>query len=219
MKKTIRFSFLTLAITLLLAACSDPEAPTVLDGSEDIEVQARSYTCPVKGGFSEGFDSFGHYRAVDGGPPRLHRGVDLAFNEGADTVAVVSGVARTLANKAVLLAGNDGYYYYYGHHRKSVITSRKPGQRVGQGQKLGEVGRTGTEYAHLHFERRNGRAPEKAFDPYPFLLRACAGKSRTVFDDRTFVKLGNVQVEAIGAYGRYWNFDGSRIWRGGRGLR
>ncbi len=76
-------------------------------------------------------------------------------------VAVTSGEASRLDNPrggiAVLLHGDDNRTYYYAHLSSSTITETR---RVSRGERLGQIGRTGTwtQYLdpHLHFAIATG---------------------------------------------------------------
>jgi murein DD-endopeptidase MepM/ murein hydrolase activator NlpD len=63
----------------------------------------------------------------------------------------------------IAIQSPDGYVQIYGHLKPSVLAKFKAGQRVGVGDRLGEIGNSGnaeTRGDHLHFEvrRSNGRA-------------------------------------------------------------
>jgi murein DD-endopeptidase MepM/ murein hydrolase activator NlpD len=117
------------------------------------------------------------------GAPRsghIHQGQDLSAAEGTPIVAPRGGVVETVAYQA----GGAGHYvvldgerqdrdYVFMHLRSgSVRVSR--GQRVRTGQRIGDVGTTGSSSgAHLHFEVWVGGwfAGGHPIDPLP-LLRA-----------------------------------------------
>ena len=87
-----------------------------------------------------------------------HAGIDIAANEGTVFVAAMSGTC--------ILASSEGSYgkhlfiqegdviTVYAHCSKLYV---KEGDKIVQGQKLGEVGQTGNATGpHLHFELRKG---------------------------------------------------------------
>ena len=105
--------------------------------------------------------------------PRKHNGIDLQAKIGAPVFAVRGGkviearFSRGMGNY-VELSHSGGYTTIYGHLSK--IAARQ-GQAVRQGDKIGEVGKTGNAnyrsiIAHLHLEIRKKNVP---LDPMEFL--------------------------------------------------
>ena len=104
---------------------------------------------------------------------RKHNGIDLQAKIGEPVYAVRGGKVvearfhRGMGNY-VELSHPSGHTTIYGHLSK--IAARE-GQAVRQGDKIGEVGKTGNAnhrsiIPHLHFEIRRGNAP---LDPMEFL--------------------------------------------------
>lgn len=63
----------------------------------------------------------------------------------------------------VIIKHNDTYVSAYGHNRKLLV---REGQQVKAGDKIAEMGATGTDRVKLHFEiRRQG----KPVDPLQYL--------------------------------------------------
>ena len=104
---------------------------------------------------------------------RKHNGIDLQAKIGEPVYAVRGGKViearfhRGMGNY-VELSHPSGHATIYGHLSK--IAARE-GQAVRQGDKIGEVGKTGNAnhrsiIPHLHFEIRRGNAP---LDPMEFL--------------------------------------------------
>lgn len=100
------------------------------------------------------------------GDPRVHAGVDLRAATGTPALAAQSGVvtrAETAGNygNLVVVDHGNGLTTRYGHLSRIDV---KPGDHVGAGQSVGEVGATGrTTGPHLHFEvRQNGHAIDPA---------------------------------------------------------
>ena len=101
---------------------------------------------------------------------KFHSGVDIAGGYGAPIMAAGSGVV-ILVSKPVqgqntggsgygnycIIDHGGGYTTLYGHARSIYVRS---GQKVKAGQKIGEVGSTGTSTgSHLHFEVRKSGSP------------------------------------------------------------
>jgi murein DD-endopeptidase MepM/ murein hydrolase activator NlpD len=96
------------------------------------------------------------------GDPRVHAGVDLRAATGTPALAAQSGTvtrAETAGNygNLVVVDHGNGLTTRYGHLSRIDV---KPGDHVGAGQPVGEVGATGrTTGPHLHFEvRQDGHA-------------------------------------------------------------
>lgn len=105
--------------------------------------------------------------------PRRHNGIDLQAKIGTDVYAARSGrVKEARFHKGlgnyVELAHNGGYITIYAHLSKIAV---KENRFVHQGEKLGEVGKTGNAnhrgiIPHLHLEVRYLGEP---LDPMKFL--------------------------------------------------
>lgn len=94
--------------------------------------------------------------------PRFHEGVDIAAASGTPVLASADGMVEAVTRgddfgKYVTVKHRDGTATIYGHLSKQSVHE---GQRVRQGQKLGEVGSTGRSTGpHLHFQiEENGKA-------------------------------------------------------------
>jgi murein DD-endopeptidase MepM/ murein hydrolase activator NlpD len=132
------------------------------------------HTFPLQGSWTfSGKDG----RYGDSRGDHVHAGQDLPAPGGTPLVAVTSGTVSTRAfqrggaGNYVVLQGDDGVDYVYMHMRKPALA--KPGQRVGQGELLGEVGATGQATGpHLHFELWTAHWFNRGhhFDPLPALL-------------------------------------------------
>lgn len=114
---------------------------------------------------------FGHRHAPTRGASRNHKGIDLAAQEG--TPVFVAGEGRVTrvgwdpdGYGHWIEINHGGRYTRYGHLR--ARPNLREGQRVAPGQKIAEVGSTGTATGpHLHFEIRN--AQRVAMNPAPVL--------------------------------------------------
>jgi murein DD-endopeptidase MepM/ murein hydrolase activator NlpD len=96
----------------------------------------------------EGFETAG----------QKHLGVDIGGpKQGEPVIAADGGVVIFAGTKGsygqlVKIRHEDGVETYYAHMSKIVV---EVGERVYQGQKIGEIGRTGTATGvHVHFEVR-----------------------------------------------------------------
>ena len=92
----------------------------------------------------------------------MHRGIDIAAAEGTPIQAVRPGTVTFAGERGgyglvVYVDHGDGLETRYAHCSQLNV---KTGERISQGQVLGEVGSTGRSTGnHLHFEaRENGVA-------------------------------------------------------------
>ena len=101
---------------------------------------------------------------------KFHSGIDIGGNYGSPIMAAGAGVV-ILVSKPVqgqntggtgygnycIIDHGGGYTTLYGHCRSVYV---KSGQKVKAGQRIGEMGSTGTSTgAHLHFEVRKNGSP------------------------------------------------------------
>jgi murein DD-endopeptidase MepM/ murein hydrolase activator NlpD len=102
---------------------------------------------------------------------RFHKGIDLPAPRGAAVIAAAAGTVITVASEGaygryVVIDHESGYQTLYAHLLEFAV---RPGDRVGAGQMIGRVGKTGnaTGY-HLHYEvHRNGQV----VDPIGYVPR------------------------------------------------
>lgn len=148
--------------------------PPVPEGQIMFPIDARPGECWIS-------DNFGACRS---GCSRLHEGLDISGNRGADLFAVVAGQLTkkyTATPGKTYGAGNGWTLYdettditYKYFHMGSHTPGLEVGDMVVPGQVIGTVGNTGTSGAnsdsnyHLHFEYRPGYV---ATDPLPLLVR------------------------------------------------
>jgi peptidoglycan hydrolase-like protein with peptidoglycan-binding domain len=117
-----------------------------------------------------------HNFTNDFGAPRAngpHEGIDIVAPRGTPLVAVAAGTIDSLSRADTGLGGvrlwlrdDAGTSYYYAH-LSQIAPSLAPGVRVGAGQRIGAVGRTGNARGgihHLHFEMHPGGG--RAVNPY-----------------------------------------------------
>ena len=89
------------------------------------------------------------------------KGIDIAASEGRDIRAaapgkvVYSGNGLISYGNLVIIKHNRTYLSAYAHNRKLLV---REGDAIEAGQKIAELGQTGTDSPRLHFEiRKNGK--------------------------------------------------------------
>ena len=99
----------------------------------------------------------------------LNKGIDIAGELGqpvlaaSDGTVVYAGSGLRGYGELVIIKHSDTYVSAYGHNRRLLV---QEGQKVKAGQKIAEMGSTGTDRVKLHFEvRRQG----KPVDPLQYL--------------------------------------------------
>ena len=127
--------------------------------------------------------------------PAGHGGLDLANGPGASGKPVLSAVTGTVISVGTNPSYIGGLYvivredspnrweYYTGHCRKTLVSV---GQRVAEGQQIGEMGMTGTATGpHVHFQIR-GYGAGALIDPvYVYNYYNPSGGGSTMFNDDT----------------------------------
>ena len=120
-------------------------------------LESKSLIVPLKGTITS---RYGPRNPETPTVPKNHTGIDIAVNEGTVFVASMSGVVEKVSSEGDLgnhfSIVNDNVATVYAHCSKIYV---KQGDKVSQGQKIGEVGSTGNSTGpHLHFEiRKNNR--------------------------------------------------------------
>ncbi len=101
----------------------------------------------------------------------LNKGIDIAGQLGQSIVAtadgnvVYAGSGLRGYGELIIIKHNDTFISAYGHNRRLLVNE---GQTVKAGQKIAEMGSTGTDQVKVHFEiRRQG----KPVDPLQYLPR------------------------------------------------
>ncbi len=99
----------------------------------------------------------------------LNKGIDIKGKSGESVIAAAAGeivyAGSELAGygKLIIMKHNNSYLSAYAHNKELLV---REGHSVKAGQKIAEIGSTGTTEPKLHFEiRRNG----KPVDPIRFL--------------------------------------------------
>jgi len=152
------------AVLALVAACP---AAAFIDPPKPVDVDPRPVLpLSVEPRFGD---------ALEAG--RGHEGIDLFAPAGTPLIAVDDAVVLETGDDggrgnyvSIYDARGDRTYNYF-HMLSPALVA--PGDRVGSGQKLGELGCTGSCWGnHLHFELRAGRGPYgPVLDPVPFVER------------------------------------------------
>lgn len=129
-----------------------PEAPTTPLGPDEV-----AWAWPTSGKVLTGFGQSGS------------KGIDIVGKAGdpvlaaSDGKVVYAGAGLPGYGELVIIKHNATYLSAYGHNRKILV---KEGQAVTRGQKIAEMGNTGTDTVKLHFEIRKQGNP---VDPAPML--------------------------------------------------
>jgi murein DD-endopeptidase MepM/ murein hydrolase activator NlpD len=155
------------------------QARTMKEAAERVPTQEAisddGHVFPIQGPHS-----YGGAGSVFGAPRsgHTHQGQDVSAPSGTPLVAVYHGKVAWKRYQAggagnyIVIHGDDGRDYVYMHLLQPALVNE--GDRVSPGQKVGEVGCTGScSGPHLHFELWTphwyaGGAP---YDPLPYLKR------------------------------------------------
>lgn len=146
------------------SSSSQPSTPKKAP-ARDVAVNRQQYPFrwqwPAKARLTAGYKSKG----------KLHKGIDLKGKLGESVYAansgkiVYAGSGLVGYGKLLIIKHSDTYLSAYAHNNRLLA---KEGQMVKVGQKVAEMGDTGTDTIKLHFEiRKNG----KPVDPIKLLPR------------------------------------------------
>ena len=114
-------------------------------------VLGQLFVRPARGRMTSGY---GHRNEPFTGLRKFHNGIDIANQRGTSVVAAMSGtVVKAGYNgnygRYLILRHADGFQTLYAHLDQALVTV---GDRIRQGQQVGEMGNTGYSSAdHLHF--------------------------------------------------------------------
>jgi murein DD-endopeptidase MepM/ murein hydrolase activator NlpD len=117
----------------------------------DEPLSSLAFRMPARGRISS---VFGLRRFFNGEPRQPHSGIDIAAPLGAPVVAPYGGTVIEIGEyffngKTVFIDHGQGLISMFNHLSRILVTR---GMRVKQGQKIGEVGRTGRVTGpHLHW--------------------------------------------------------------------
>jgi murein DD-endopeptidase MepM/ murein hydrolase activator NlpD len=136
-----------------------------MSANELNRILGNLFIFPVRGRISS---FFGDRNDPFTGVVRFHNGIDIVSAPGTPVTAAMAGTVRDVGFNnnfgRYIILSHSGYQSMYAHLQRSLAPR---GERVQQGQKIGEVGTTGYSTGpHLHFSIfRNG----EAVDPLRFL--------------------------------------------------
>ena len=125
------------------------------------------FLIPVKGRLS---GVYGSQRILNGKPRRPHYGIDIAAPKGTKVISPTNGFVKLVSDdmfftgKTIIIDHGLGLLSIFAHLNKINVSK---GQKVQEGQKIGEVGMTGRATGpHLHWGIYLGDVP---VDPEIFL--------------------------------------------------
>jgi len=153
----IRFSFVAVTAALLVA-CGTPQGPGGSTPSRANPGQAAAtFVRPASGATIARFDG------------NRNKGIDIAGTAGDPVVATADGRVVYVGNELrgygnmVIVKHNETFLSAYAHAQKVLVKEKDV---VRQGQKIAEMGSSGTDRVKLHFEiRKQGTA----VNPEPYL--------------------------------------------------
>lgn len=132
------------------------EENTPEDAALEQEILGFAYCVPVMGTVTS---PFGYREHPVDGVEKFHYGLDIAAAEGTEICAFADGTVQVCGEssslgKYLIVAHENDYTSLYAHCSSLAVSS---GEMVAKGQKIAEVGQTGTATGdHLHFELRCG---------------------------------------------------------------
>jgi murein DD-endopeptidase MepM/ murein hydrolase activator NlpD len=129
-----------------------------LSQSDISRVTGSLFIYPVRGRLSS---TFGSRSDPFTGVVRFHNGVDLVARLGTPVGAAMAGTVAAIGFNAnygrYIFLQHPGYQTMYAHLSRITVST---GQRIAQGQKIGELGNTGYSTGpHLHFSIYRGAEP------------------------------------------------------------
>lgn len=124
--------------------------PRVATASTRQSQASPNWSWPVRGKVLQNFGA---------SQPNRHtnKGLDIAGKEGqpvraaADGEVVYSGNALRGYGNLIIIKHDEKFLTAYAHNRKIIV---KESERIKKGQMIAEMGKTGTDHVHLHFEVR-----------------------------------------------------------------
>ncbi len=157
----------------LAATVEKPSKPLVKRQTSAKPVQETRHSTPVNNATPSGSDwkwpANGRLIGQFSTSKPVNKGIDIAGSLGESVLAAAAGTVvyagqglRGYGN-LVIVKHNDSYLSAYAHTSRILVNEQ---EAVKAGQKIAEIGSTGTDKVKLHFEiRRNG----KPVDPLTYL--------------------------------------------------
>ena len=149
--------FLALSLSLLFGCSASQQNISLEAQNPAIEEPDDGTLCLIMPADGPVFSDYGARRRFGKNKKkyRMHTGIDIAAKRGSDVVAASGGTVifsgrQNGYGKTVKIDHGNDRVTLYAHMGKVFVFE---GQTLAQGERLGEVGRTGrTTGAHLHFE-------------------------------------------------------------------
>lgn len=159
------------AVPMKPAATTEPRPALVDAGKSDAQTPEKPDVAPsaVAAGGQWMWPASGRIIATFAAADPLRKGVDVAGKPGDPVVATRSGNVVYAGNglagygELVIVKHDEQYLSAYGNNSKLLV---KEGESVKAGQKIAEIGSTGTDTNKLHFEIRKQGKP---VDPLLYL--------------------------------------------------
>ncbi len=135
------------------------QAPTKTVATPNLPAKVSGWSWPAQGPLISRFQSNGS----------LNKGIDIAGKQGqpvnaaADGAVVYAGRGLLGYGEMIIVKHDETYLSAYAHNSRLLV---KEGDRVKSGQKIAEMGGTGTDRVKLHFEIRRKGQP---VDPLQYL--------------------------------------------------
>lgn len=144
---------------------SEPTKPSGTDDDAENDPQApvERFKRPVEGEIQKTFSMDQLVFSETMRDYRVHSGIDIAAELGAEVVAFSDGIVASITDDyfygmTVSVAHGDGSVSYYMNLDKTLAPNIAVGKEVSAGQAIGKVGNTArlesSDEPHLHFEIR-----------------------------------------------------------------
>ncbi len=152
------------AVLMKLARAEKAEIEKQNKKKNKVYYSGGKLAMPIKDDFRESSGFGPRTHPITGKKGKMHNGLDFAAPAGTPIYAAESGtviVAQSMSGygNTVIIDHGNGLWTLYAHIRKGGIKVEK-GESVKRGQKIAEVGTTGTSTGnHLHFEVRLNEKP------------------------------------------------------------
>lgn len=158
-------------------------------GGDDPTVNEISFISPAVGSVLRGHSPDVLVFSPTMNDHRVHLGLDIATDAGAEVYATADGVideiwADPLMGQCISIEHDGGFVSYYRNLSETLPTGIEPGAAVKSGQLIGAVGETAlievADEPHLHFELK---LDGKQVDPLAYISEESRSASLTVSDE------------------------------------